>query len=135
MHLLKKCGLHVTASRTKIRAVFLQNGQALTQREVRQYCQDKIDRVAVYRTLELLVGNNIIHTLPSGDAVVRYALSNDETNGNGQPGNNLYFICRECGHTFCIKEVSIPDITAPANFYTKEVDVLKAYAVPVVLQT
>ena len=76
--LLKQTGLSVTDSRKKILQLFLEQDGALSHGDIENRAGEKFDRVTVYRTLQVFVDKGIVHTIPTADNSIRYALCKDE---------------------------------------------------------
>ena len=72
--ILKRSQLSVTASREKILHLFLEEAGALAHGDIEKKAGEKFDRVTVYRTLQTFVEKGIIHTIPTVDNSIRYAL-------------------------------------------------------------
>jgi Fur family ferric uptake transcriptional regulator len=75
--ILRKKNLSVTESRKKILSLFLGGSDALAHGDIEKKAGEKFDRVTVYRTLQTFVEKGIIHTIPTSDNSVRYALCKD----------------------------------------------------------
>ncbi|MGL1176149.1 Fur family transcriptional regulator, partial [Vibrio parahaemolyticus] len=67
----------VTDTRKKILHFFLESNSALTHADIEQQMDATFDRVTIYRTLQTFVEKGIIHTIPSADNAIRYALCKD----------------------------------------------------------
>jgi len=75
--LLKRNQLSVTDSRSKILELFLQQNGALAHADIEKKSGASFDRVTVYRTLQTFVEKGIIHTIPTADNSILYALCKD----------------------------------------------------------
>ena len=85
--ILKKNQLSVTESRRKILELFKLNNGALAHHDIEERTGDRFDRVTIYRTLQTFVEKGIIHTIPSADNSIKYALCKDEcTEGHPTDG-------------------------------------------------
>lgn len=115
-HILKNNQLSVTGSRKKILELFLTNNGALAHGDIEKKAGEKIDRVTVYRTLQSFLEKGIIHTIPTSDNSVRYALCKDECSEGHHHDNHVHFVCNECGNTTCLEHVTIPEVILPAGF-------------------
>ena len=76
--ILRRNSLSVTESRKKILNLFLNVNGALAHGDIERKAGEKFDRVTVYRTLQTFVEKGIIHTIPTTDNSVRYALCKDD---------------------------------------------------------
>jgi Fur family ferric uptake transcriptional regulator len=72
--LLKRTGLSITDGRKKILEGFFQENSALAHADIELHVGTDFDRVTIYRTLQTFVDKGIIHTIPTPDNAVVYAL-------------------------------------------------------------
>jgi len=121
---LRHNGLSVTESRKKILNLFLNMPGALAHGDIEKKAGEKFDRVTVYRTLQTFVEKGIIHTIPTSDNSVRYALCKDDCSQGHHHDHHIHFTCVQCDTTFCLAEVSIPEIRLPKGFSVNEIEVL-----------
>ena len=75
--ILKRNNLSVTGSREKILGLFLHEENALAHGDIERKAGEKFDRVTVYRTLQTFVEKGIVHTIPTADNAILYALCKD----------------------------------------------------------
>src|SRR5215218_7664926 len=75
--ILHRKNLSVTDSRRKILKLFLSSKDALTHSDIENSAAGSFDRVTVYRTLNTFVEKGIVHTIPTADNAVLYALCKD----------------------------------------------------------
>src|SRR6266513_1497869 len=114
--ILRNNHLSITDSRKKILSLFLRRQGALAHRDIGEKAGEKFDRVTVYRTLQTFSEKGIIHTIPTTDNSIRYALCKEECSEGHHHDNHVHFICQECGQTLCLDEIQIPGIKLPKNF-------------------
>src|SRR3989339_48549 len=105
--ILRKHQLSITEARKKILSLFWETGNALAHGDIEQKSSEDFDRVTIYRTLQTFVEKGIIHTIPTSDNSVRYALCKDE-----------------CATTYCIDEVSVPKVKLPKGFRAVQTDLV-----------
>ncbi len=122
--LLKRNNLSVTSSRTKILQLFLEQTGAMAHGDIEKKAGERFDRVTVYRTLQTFVDKGIIHTIPTADNSIRYALCKDDCSEGHHHDHHVHFICRQCHHTFCLDDVVTPDIKLPRGYLAEQVDVV-----------
>jgi Fur family ferric uptake transcriptional regulator len=114
--ILKKNQLSVTGSRKTILEIFLSGVGAVAHADIEKYAGEKIDRVTVYRTLQSFMEKGIIHTIPSVDNSIRYALCKDDCTEGHHHDNHVHFLCSECSKTICLDSVVIPEVKLPRGF-------------------
>ena len=114
--ILRSSQLSVTASRRRILEMFLQSGSAMAHHDVERQSSEKFDRVTVYRTLQTFLEKGIIHTIPTTDNSVLYALCKDECEEGHHHDNHVHFVCAVCSATTCMDELLIPVIKLPSGY-------------------
>lgn len=123
-YILKRNQLSVTGSRKRILELFLANNGALAHGDIEKKAGEKFDRVTVYRTLQSFLDKGIIHSIPTADNSIRYALCKDDCTEGHHHDNHIHFLCKSCGNTTCMEEVHIPDIPLPKGFRGQQVEVV-----------
>jgi Fur family ferric uptake transcriptional regulator len=119
--MLRGCRLSVTASRRRILEMFLDKDSALSHHDIEAGTSGSFDRVTVYRTLQTFLEKGLIHSVPSSDNVVRYALCKDACEEGHHHDDHVHFVCDACGTTTCIDEVSIPSIRLPRGYRVRQI--------------
>ena len=108
--ILRKSQLSVTESRRNILEIFIQAGSALAHHDVEEKTSERFDRVTVYRTLQVFMEKGIIHTIPTTENAVLYALCKDDCEEGHHHDNHIHFVCEDCGATTCMDYIHIPEI-------------------------
>jgi Fur family transcriptional regulator, ferric uptake regulator len=124
LSILHRSQLSVTASRKRILELFLGNSGALAHGDIEKRTGEKFDRVTVYRTLQSFLEKGIIHTIPTADNSVRYALCKDACLDGHHHDNHVHFVCDECGNTTCLEEVLIPEVKLPRGFRPEQYEMV-----------
>jgi Fur family transcriptional regulator, ferric uptake regulator len=122
--LLRRNQLSVTGSRRKILELFLQQDGALSHSDIEKKASEKFDRVTVYRTLQAFVEKGLIHSIPTADNSIRYALCKDDCTAGQHRDDHVHFICNSCGNTVCLEEVVVPGIKLPRGYVVQQVEML-----------
>jgi Fur family ferric uptake transcriptional regulator len=122
--ILKRNNLSVTGSREKILGLFLNEAGALAHGDIERKAGEKFDRVTVYRTLQTFVEKGIIHTIPTDDNAVLYALCKDDCSGGHHHDHHVHLVCTQCGNTYCLDNVVTPDIKLPKGYSSTQIEVL-----------
>jgi len=122
--LLRRNQLSITDSRIAILELFNNSNSALAHADIEKATNEKYDRVTIYRTLQTFVEKGIIHTIPTTDNSVLYALCKDSCSSGHHHDNHVHFICDECGTTYCLDNVIIPEIVLPEGFIAERKDVV-----------
>ena len=114
--ILKRNGLSVTASRSKILELFLATEGALAHADIEKNTDGAYDRVTVYRTLQTFVEKGIIHQIPTTDNSILYALCKQDCEEGHHHDNHVHFVCNQCEKTFCLDDVIVPEVKLPKGF-------------------
>ena len=114
--ILKRNGLSVTESRKKIMELFLDTAGAMAHADIEKNTGIAFDRVTVYRTLQTFVDKGIIHQIPTIDNSILYALCKQNCQQGHHHDNHVHFICNNCDKTFCLDDVTVPDVKLPKGF-------------------
>lgn len=122
--LLKRNQLSITESRSKILELFLQQNGALAHADIEKRSGTDFDRVTVYRTLQTFVEKGIIHTIPTADNSIRYALCKDECIEGHHYDHHIHFVCQECSNTICLEDITVPEVKLPAGYQVTQVEVV-----------
>jgi Fur family ferric uptake transcriptional regulator len=122
--ILKKNQLSITGSRVKILELFLDQAGALAHGDIERRTGEKFDRVTVYRTLQAFLSKGIIHSIPTADNSVLYALCKDECGEGHHHDNHVHFVCDKCGNTVCLDEVTVPVIRLPRGYKSNQIQVV-----------
>lgn len=121
---LKRNQLSITDSRKKILELFTKSKGALAHADIEHQSGTEFDRVTIYRTLQTFVEKGIIHTIPTADNSVRYALCKDQCVEGHHHDDHVHFMCDICGTTFCLDQVNVPKITLPMGFVATQMDLV-----------
>ena len=122
--ILKSYKLSITESRIQILELFHESKGALAHADIEKKSAAMFDRVTIYRTLQTFVEKGIIHTIPTVDNSVLYALCKDNCKEGHHHDNHVHFICDICSTTYCLEKVTIPKVQLPEGFIQKQADVV-----------
>lgn len=122
--ILRRNRLSVTDSRRKILNLFLTNRGALAHADIEYKAGEKFDRVTVYRTLQTFVEKGIIHTIPTSDNSIKYALCKNDCFEGHHYDNHFHFVCTHCGKTECLEDFIIPAVKLPREYVADNVEIV-----------
>ena len=122
-NILRRNNLSITDSRKKILSLFLDNKDALAHGNIEKKAGEKFDRVTIYRTLQTFVEKGIIHSIPTADNSVKYALCKDCEEGHHHD-DHVHFVCSNCNTTICLDDVVSPTIELPKGYKVENVQVV-----------
>jgi Fur family transcriptional regulator, ferric uptake regulator len=114
--ILKKNHMSITDSRVQILGLFYNQESALAHADIEKKTSDAIDRVTIYRTLQTFEEKGLIHSIPTSDNSVKYALCKEQCEEGHHHDNHVHFICDDCGKTICLDDVLVPEVKLPEGF-------------------
>ena len=120
---LRRKHLNITDSRKKILSLFLNHKDALAHADIEKNAGEKFDRVTVYRTLQTFVEKGIVHTIPTADNAILYALCKD-CDEEHHHDDHVHFVCQDCQTTICLDDVVSPQIKLPEGYMAENVQVV-----------
>jgi Fur family ferric uptake transcriptional regulator len=121
--ILHRRQLSSTESRRKILTLFLNSNDALTHGDIEKEVGEKYDRVTIYRTLQTFEEKGIIHSIPTADNSIKYALCKECEEGHHHD-DHVHFICTNCDKTICLDDVVSPKSDLPAGYVAENVQVV-----------
>lgn len=109
-----------TAAKTKILNTISDSKTALSHSEIHELLNDFCDRVTIYRVLDRLVDEGLIHKAVTIEGVVKYAAchtcSTDEHHHN-----HIHFSCEQCHTVICMENVE-PVFNMPKQYKVHSVN-------------
>ncbi|MDP9959743.1 Fur family transcriptional regulator [Chryseobacterium lathyri] len=108
-----------TQAKTEILNVINHSDIALSQSDIQKKLGDLCNRVTIYRVLERLENEGLIHKIINIDGVVNFAKCSGKCNAGKHFHNHIHFNCKECHSVTCIENV-VPDIRLPTDFIAQE---------------
>ena len=110
--LLEHSGLGHTVNRLRVLEIIGNRSHPLSAQEIIEELNktQEVNRVTVYRILELLVKKRLVERISAGDRSFRYGLA---PNSNHQPHSHFY--CLECGEMECLSPDQISLDIQPLN--------------------
>lgn len=119
--LIRATGARLTRPRTRVLTFLLDQGGPLTHHEIQEQLPgDPFDTVTLYRVLEWLTENGMVHRIVGADQVWRFS-----TSAGKQRHDHAHFQCTTCDAVTCFNDVPLPRrVKMPAGFTSEEVDFL-----------
>jgi Fur family ferric uptake transcriptional regulator len=121
---LKSHSLSVTDGRKDILLLFLNRKGALAHADIEKKLGDRYDRVTIYRTLQAFVEKGLIHSIPTKDNSIRYALCKEECASGHHHDHHIHFVCKRCDNTYCLDEVATPSVKLPKGYTINQVEMV-----------
>ncbi|HJR99503.1 MAG TPA: transcriptional repressor [Flavobacterium sp.] len=99
----------------------IQNSEvALSHAEIQKLNNELCDRVTIYRVLDRLVTEDLIHKIATPDGTVKYAACHHEDDKHQHIHNHVHFSCEKCHAVICLDTVE-PSYTIPENYLVNQV--------------
>ena len=112
-----------TAAKTAILNLISTSKVALSHIEIQNLINGLCDRVTIYRILERLINEDLIHKIATPDGTVKYASCNHKhhshENESKHNHNHIHFNCTKCLAVTCLDSV-VPNFTIPETYFVQE---------------
>lgn len=120
-NLIRATGARLTRPRTRVLAFLLNQSGPLTHHDIHhQLSGAAIDGVTLYRVLEWLTANSIVHRIVGADQVWRFSAS-----VGTHDHDHAHFQCTRCDSVTCFNDMPLPRRDKmPDGFTSEEVDFL-----------
>jgi Fur family ferric uptake transcriptional regulator len=111
-----------TSAKSHIQELLSESTHALSQLELQQQSEGVCDRVTVYRVLDRLILEGVVHKTVGLDGVARYALCKAcDADHDHHQHDHVHFSCEKCKEVTCLEKV-VPVFKLPAKYKVKEVN-------------
>lgn len=110
-----------TVAKSHIQSILANAGVAMSQGEIQELCEGVCDRVTIYRVLDRLVEEGIVHKTVNLKGVVKYAMCTTCDHGHKHNHNHVHFNCEVCNQVTCLEHV-IPEFSLPRKYNVKEMN-------------
>ena len=118
--LLRSADLRVTQTRLDVIGIFTKHDFAIGNNTIEDALPE-VDRITVYRTLKTFEESGIIHKVLDSAGSMKYALCEEVClSHDHHHDHHVHFHCDNCDNTYCIDEVSVPDIKLPGGYVIKD---------------
>lgn len=119
--LIRATGARVTRQRVTVLDFLMGQEKSLTHHDIQALLSDEaLDSVTLYRVLEWLTENELVHRIAGADQVWRFRA------GAGHHSHeHAHFQCTNCEEVTCFTDVPLPrTIKLPSGFQSQEMDFL-----------
>lgn len=114
VRLLALKGIKATANRILVYRELAAAGRPLTLADL-EMTMPQMDKSSIFRVLTLFVEHDVAHSFSDGRGVLNYELCHDHGACHHDDGH-LHFYCERCRRSFCLDDVTLPDIELPEGF-------------------
>lgn len=108
-----------TVARSAILELINDSNVALSQPAIQHKLNGLCDRVTIYRVLDRLLDDGLIHKIVNVNGVVNYAACSSCNHDHEHDHEHIHFSCRICGELTCLDQV-IPSFALPNGFRAEE---------------
>ncbi len=110
-----------TTAKATILELISSSEVALSHSEIQKLTTDLCDRVTIYRILDRLVNEDVIHKIATPDGTVKYASCHHHHDHQHHIHNHVHFSCEKCLSVTCLDSVE-PSYKIPDNYLVKDVN-------------
>ncbi len=110
-----------TTAKTAILNLIDQSDMALSHAEIQVSLDGMCDRVTIYRVLDRLTEEGLVHRIINIDGVVKYASCHSCSAMHQHHHSHIHFSCEKCKSVTCIEEVE-PSFKLPRKYKVNEVN-------------
>lgn len=82
---------------------------------------DTVDKSTIFRTINLFLGQHLIHCVDDGSGSLKYAVCSEECNCTVEELHS-HFYCEKCHRTFCFKNIHVPVVKLPEGFTVESIN-------------
>lgn len=123
-HLLDLHHLKKTGPRLKVLSMMSSKNTATSQPDLESMMHD-VDRVTLYRILNVFEEKGIIHKVFDLNGTANYAICTSNCQEHHHHDEHLHFNCVLCKNVYCLNELNLPEFNLPTGF---KVDGFTLYA-------
>lgn len=111
-----------TVAKLELIEVLEKSAQAMSHGELFDQLQQICDRVTVYRILERLTQEGMVHRIALPDGTVKFALCETCEEGHHHHAH-VHFNCKECGIVSCL-DAEVPKVKLPGKYIAEDVNLV-----------
>lgn len=109
-----------TQAKTEIVKLIENSEVALSHAEILATLNGVCDRVTIYRVLDRLIEEGVIHKIATVEGTIKYAICHN-CSLEKHNHNHIHFTCERCQTTTCMIDIE-PSFTLPKNYKMKSVN-------------
>lgn len=109
-----------TVARTHILDMISKSDTALSHAEIESRLEGLCNRVTIYRVLDRLAEEDLVHKIINVDGHLRFAACHHRSD-NHHHHNHVHFSCVECGSVTCLEEVE-PVFKMPGKYKVQDMN-------------
>ena len=113
--LLEKHQLKKTGPRLRVLSMMADKDTATSQPDLENLIND-VDRVTLYRILNVFEEKGLIHKVFDLNGTANYAICSPECGEHLHRDEHLHFNCTQCNNVYCLNELDLPVFNLPPGF-------------------
>jgi Fur family ferric uptake transcriptional regulator len=117
---LEERGIKPTAIRLLVFRAMVEHPQAFSLLDMETKL-DTVDKSTLSRTISLFHQKLLIHSIDDGSGSIKYSVCSSSCTCSLND-LHVHFYCGGCKKTFCLENISIPEVQLPAGFLLKDVN-------------
>jgi len=111
-----------TIAKTTILNLISTSEIALSAVEIQKQIGKLCDKVTIYRILDRLVNEDLVHKIATPEGIIKYASCHQDCqHQQTHRHNHIHFSCEKCLSVTCLDAIE-PSFTTPKNYIVKEVN-------------
>ncbi len=112
--LLEQHGIKLTANRILIAKIMSKLDYPISMKELETMLLT-MDKSSIFRTLSHFKSHHLVHQMEDGNDIVRYELCHSHSEEEDED-IHVHFYCEHCHRTFCLNEISVPQVNLPVGY-------------------
>jgi Fur family ferric uptake transcriptional regulator len=117
---LEARGIKPTAIRLLVFRAMLEHPQAFSLMDMENKL-DTVDKSTLSRTISLFRKKLLIHSIDDGSGSIKYSVCRSECTCS-LSDLHVHFSCTRCKRTFCLENISIPEVQLPSGFLLENIN-------------
>jgi Fur family ferric uptake transcriptional regulator len=110
-----------TNAKSAILELIRKSDVALSHIEIQTILNGLCDRVTIYRVLNRLITEDLIHKIATPEGIVKYASCNHSHTNHKELHNHVHFSCEKCHSVICLDSIQ-PVFESPEQYLVKEIN-------------
>jgi len=119
--ILKEHSLKHTKQRVRVLEEIAMDTVAISQPELEKKLGKEIDRVTLYRILNIYEDKGILHRIMDMNGTANYAICSSACSEEHHHDEHVHFNCTNCAKIYCL-EVTVPKMAMPKGFKASTVN-------------
>ena len=109
------------STKTIILEMITQSSAAMSHNEIQTVLEDSCNRVTIYRILDRLVEDGLLHKIVDTNGVSKFAACHQCSHKQIHAHNHVHFSCSVCHKVTCLEDL-IPAFEMPPNYTVTEMN-------------